>query len=87
VKISGQVEEIKKNRINWLNGEMECCRKYLRKLHEIGYGFVSYEMIYKIYKSNIALKMLASKIDYHEERLNREKVLIESNLTDKIKSF
>lgn len=50
---------------------MEQNKKSLLKLHELGYGFVYSDVIYKIYKTNLAFKSLNSKIDYHEDRIGR----------------
>lgn len=51
------------------------------------YGFVYTDIIYKVYKTNQALRNLNSKIEYHEERLAREKMQLESSLREKVKAF
>lgn len=60
--------------------EMEYNRKCLIKLLEIGYGSINPELMEKIFMTNKVFRSLGSKIDYHEDRLNREKVHLESKL-------
>lgn len=53
---------------------MQYNRKCLIKLLDMGYGSINSELLEKIYMTNKILRTLNTKIEYHEDRLSREKV-------------
>lgn len=59
---------------------MEYNRKSLLKLLELGYGHTYPDLMEKIFLANKAMRSLGSKLNYHEDRLNREKVQLEAKL-------
>ena len=57
--------------------EMNKNKEVLLKLQNMDYGYINSDLMEKIYKTYTFELSLTNKISFHEERIAREKVILE----------